>query len=271
MCHFFSFLSDAQGNFYYADWELRQSILRGEVKDAEPDSHSWLAKHFLKNAAEDKLNKYEYNPLAKVFNVDQINTDDDRVSAEKWVREVKWSRIVKPLTIKKIKHPLLGNAKTLTPSDKKLVKEWASVCDSVGASVRASVGASVCDSVRASVCDSVGASVRASVWASVRASVGTSVGDSVWASVGASVCDSVWASVVASVCDSVCDSVWASVRASVCDSVGAYCGSFIDIEYKVNISPSNKLWERGFVVSFDGATYRVHSGKQSKIVWEYKP
>jgi hypothetical protein len=231
MCNFFSFLSDAKGNFYYADWELRQSIQRGEIKDGEPDSHSWLAKHFIKNAAEDKLNKYEYNPLTKVFTVDQINTDDDRVSAEKWVREVKWSRIVKPLIIKKIKHPLLGNAKTLTLSDKKLVKEWASVRDSVGDSVRDSVGASVRDSVGDSVRDSVGASVR------------DSVGDSVWASVGASVWASVW----------------------------AYYGSFFDIEYKVNVSQSNKLWDRGFVVSFYGTTYRVHSGKQAKIVWEYKP
>ena len=45
----------------------------------------------------------------------------------------------------------------------------------------------------ASVRDSVRASVRASVWASVGASVRNSVGNSVWNSVGNSVWDSVWA------------------------------------------------------------------------------
>ena len=96
---------------------------------------------------------------------------------------------------------------------------WASVRDSVRASVWDSVGASVRASVWASVWDSVGASVRASVWDSVRASVWDSVGDSVWASVWDSVRASVWDSVGASVGASVWDSVRASVGASVWDSV----------------------------------------------------
>jgi hypothetical protein len=68
----------------------------------------------------------------------------------------------------------------------------------------------------ASVWDSVGASV----WASVRASVWDSVGASVWASVRASVWDSVG--------DSVGASVWASVRASVWDSVGDSVRAYYD-------------------------------------------
>ena len=76
--------------------------------------------------------------------------------------------------------------------------------------VRDSVWASVRDSVRASVWDSVGASVRASVWASVWDSVGASVRASVWDSVRASV----WDSVRASVRDSVGDSVWAMLYSS---------------------------------------------------------
>ena len=62
-------------------------------------------------------------------------------------------------------------------SHTELVKRWASVGDSVWASVRASVGASVWDSVGAfvgdSVWDSVGDSVRASVGASVWAYIST--------------------------------------------------------------------------------------------------
>ena len=91
------------------------------------------------------------------------------------------------------------------------------------------------------------ASVRASVWASVRASVWYSVGDSVWYSVG--------------------------------DSVGAYIGSlFPDIkkwkhidhpEGEYPFQPVVDLWKRGFVASYDGKTWRLHSGKSAKVVYEW--
>ena len=68
-----------------------------------------------------------------------------------------------------------------------------------------------------------------------------------------------WASVRASVRD--------SVRASVRASVWAYIGSFFDIEYKYDFSPAVKLWERGLVASFDGTTWRLHTGKNAKIVY----
>ena len=94
----------------------------------------------------------------------------------------------------------------------------------------------------------------------------------VWASVVASVWDSGWASVGASVGDSVWDSVWASVRASVgasvWDSVGAYISSFFDIPYKYDFTPCVELWERGLVPSFDGETWRLHSGGRAEIVYE---
>ena len=94
-----------------------------------------------------------------------------------------------------------------------------------------------------------------------------------WASVWASVGDSVWDSVWASVGDSVRDSVWASVR----DSVGAYIsGMFPEIkEWKYAeklgehpYQPCIDLWNRGFVPSFDGTTWRLHSGKKAKVVYE---
>jgi len=99
-------------------------------------------------------------------------------------------------------------------------------------------------------------------WASVRASVGDSVRDSVWASVWDSVRDSVWASVWDSVGDSVWNSVW--------DSVWAYMSSFVKCDYKYDFTPAIKLWERGLVPSFDGTTWRLHSGKDAKIVYEWK-
>ena len=104
-------------------------------------------------------------------------------------------------------------------------------------------------------------------WASMGVSVRASVRDSVWASVGDSVGDSVWAS------------MWDSVR----DSVGAYIGSFFNLprsawKYTENIKietypfqPVVDLWMMGLVPSFDGKTWRLHGGKNRKVLWEGKP
>jgi len=151
------------------------------------------------------------------------------------------------------KNPLYGGPSIVTNDAILLLEKWASVGASVGASVWASVG----DSVWAPVWASVGASVGASVWASV------------WASVGASVWASVWASVRAS--------VWASVRASVRASVWAYISSiFFKIsdwkyfDHKEGENPFQSgidLWESGFVPSFDGEVWRLHSGVNAEIVY----
>jgi len=147
----------------------------------------------------------------------------------------KYSEVVNPI------NPLRRKVKP-TKRDIEILKEWASVWDSVWASVEASVW------------DSVGDSVWASVWASVRASVGDSVGASVRASVG--------------------DSVGASVR----DSVGAYIGSLFPnikkweyIKHESGVYPYQAavdLWKRGLVASFDGKIWRLLSGKKADIVFE---
>ena len=123
--------------------------------------------------------------------------------------------------------------------------------------------------------DSVGDSVWDSVWDSVRDSVRDSVWDSVWDSVRDSVWDSVRDSVRDSVWDSVRDSVWDSVRASV----GAYISSLFpnikkwkDIDHEEGVNPFQPcidLWNREFVPSFDGKTWRLHQGKDAKVVYEW--
>ena len=102
-----------------------------------------------------------------------------------------------------------------------------------------------------------------------------------WTSVWASVSDSVWASVRNAVWDSVGDAVVASVRASVgasvrnavWDSVGnavwAYISSFFNIDFKHDASSAIKLWEAGLVPSFDGTTWRLHSGESADVVYEW--
>lgn len=219
MCNFFSFCSNGNSKWYYFDWVARQKVLSGELR-FKPDSHASIAEYFELN--EDKLNKYEFNPLTGKFVIDQINTTCDVQSAEAWVRGLDFKTIVPALIIKPIVNPSdIENA--LEQCDIDNLKKWASVGDSVGASARASVGASV--------------------WASV----GDSVGASVWASVK--------------------DSVWVSVRAPVWAPVWAYISSFFNIQYEHDFTPCIELWERGFVPSFDGETWRLHG--KAGIVYEH--
>lgn len=114
------------------------------------------------------------------------------------------------------------------------------------------------------------------MWQSVRGSVRDSVGTSVMASVWGSVWDSVGASVMASVWDSAWDSVWDSIRASVRDSVWAYASSLFPniskwehIEHAEGVNPfqsSIDLWKGGYVPSFDGNVWRLHT--KNGIAWE---
>ena len=92
-----------------------------------------------------------------------------------------------------------------------------------------------------------------------------------WLKVWASVSASVWDSVRASVSASVWASVWDSVGASVRDSVRAYFSSFFAIDYEHDFSSAVKLWEAGLVPSFDGRTWRLHSGERAAVVFEWMP
>ena len=103
----------------------------------------------------------------------------------------------------------------------------------------------------------------ASVWNSVRNSVGNSVWDPVWNSVE----DVVWASVWEVVWASVWDVDWDAVRVSV----WAYFSSFFAIEYKFDFSSAVKLWDDGLVPSFNGTTWRLHTGKDARVVYEWTP
>ena len=236
MCDFFSFVGDGYGNYLYADWNLRKTKLR-----ANWDSHTTILTHFsVPPKMQDRWSKYEYDPLTKEFTIDEPVEWHDHEAAENWVQHLNFKTVVKLLMIKKIRNPLVGKAKKVTEKETALLDEWIQIVGSVRYSVVDSVGDSVVDSV------------GDSVWASVC--------DSVWASV----CDSVWASVGASVCASVGASVCASVRASV----RAYTSSFFKIQYEHDFSSAVKLWNSGFIPSFDGRTWRLHSGKTAEVVYE---
>ena len=207
MCQFFSFVTDPinhPAEYYYFDWQYRKANL----DDDGTDSHSHICAHFKLN--EDKCNKYEFNPLTKAFEIDQVNSKrDDSEAAEKWVKRLDFKTVVEPLIIKPIVHPFeLPEVTEVTAEHIQWLYEWASVWNSVGNSV----------------------------WNSVRNSVGDLVGNSV----GNSVRDLVW----------------------------GYVSTFFSIEYKSDFSSAVKLWEAGLVPSFDGKVWRLHTGKDAKIVYE---
>ena len=236
MCQFFSFVGDGYGNYLYSDWNTRKN---NPAEDH--DSHTTiLTRNEVPPRLQDRWSKYEYNPLTKEFTVDQGVEWHDHEAAENWVQHLNFKTVVEPLIIKKIRNPLTGIPKKVAEKETALLDKWIKVSDSGRTSDWYSVGDSG--------------------WDSVMDSVGYSVG----ASVGNSVSDSVGYSVSCSVRASVCGWVEASIR----DLVRAYKSSFFKMQYEYDVSSAIKLWNSEFVPSFDGKTWRLHSGKEAEIVYE---
>jgi len=221
-------------------------------KDDKSDAHEL---QFARVEIAPKTNNYLDPEIPYIFKLDESIKPSwwsDSYENKCWDAQEQWLKKLNSILVRKqIIHPFqIAPPKEITEEHINLLKEWASVRDSVG------------DSVGDSVRDSVGDSVWDLVWASVRASVGALVWDSVWVSV--------W------------DSVGDSVRDSVGDPVWAYSGSFFLLpreawKYTENIKteeypflPLVKLWEQGLVPSFDGKKWRLHGGKDAKILWEGK-
>ena len=238
MCKFFSFNSDGKGNFYCFNWKIRQKIISGKL-DYEADSHTSTANYFNLND-ENKLNKYAYNPLTKKFTIEQINTIDDWERAEIWVKELDFSKIVEPLIIKPIIHPFKIKAEKVTEEEIKLLQNWASV----GIIIR----------------EGIWDSVWYSVWDNVRNIVGHSIGDSIWASIGNSIRHLIWGSVR----QSIKDTIWFNVS----DSIWGYFSSFFKLSYHYSYKSCIRLWEKGFVPSFDGEVWRLHAGEKARVVFK---
>jgi hypothetical protein len=197
----------------------------------------------------------------KIVLLEKVDKESLRKLALAWDSKVgyKLSEVLSPINPLLVARPV-----GVSDDEKTLLENWQAVWYLAGLSV--------IDSVRQSVRQSVGDSV------------GQSVGDSVWQSVGQSVGDSVWQSVI----DSVWHSVWLSVRDSAGQSVGhsvgqsvwAYMGSiFHNIkQWRYASSKSGEypyqagvdLWQAGLVASFDGGTWRLHTGDKADIIYETK-
>lgn len=126
-------------------------------------------------------------------------------------------------------------------------------------------------------------------WASLRDSVGASFGTSVWKSIDISLINdprmnTIMFSVGYNLIESILDSIENSnsnqfylfvdvVRSSVLASLGAYISSLVwqYQDQKQNYNPYQsaiELWNNGFVPSFDGEVWRLHTGKDANIVFE---
>jgi len=132
--------------------------------------------------------------------------------------------------------------------------------------------------------------IRISIWqaieATIEATIGTSVWDtawdSAWDSVGISIRNTVRDSIWNTAWDTARDSRWNTARAfidvSIWDSIGAYISSlFLQIKtWKyIKTEPGRNpfqscidLWNNGYVPSFDGKIWRLHTGEDANIVFE---
>ena len=149
MCKFMSLVSTGNGKPLYFDAKIRKQIIAKEkvngVSYESTDSHTSIADYFgHKGLDEDKLNKYEYDVWTKKIEIDHFGAKDDSKAIKDFCDNLDWTTIVPELRIKPIINPL-KDIQTLevTKADIKLLKEWASVGDSVWASVRDSVWDSV--------------------------------------------------------------------------------------------------------------------------------
>ena len=94
MCKFFSLITTGDGEPKFFDENIRLELSINNPKDYKYDSHSSIANFFGLN--EDKCNKYEYNPITKIFTVDQINTKpNDSENVREWCNSFDFNPILK--------------------------------------------------------------------------------------------------------------------------------------------------------------------------------
>jgi len=243
MCQFFSFVTEPgtgnnSGKRFYFDWEYRKKDLgsgRITPDSYTHDSHSSICSYYYLN--EDVCNKYEYNPLTKFFEIDQINSDvDDRIQAEDWVRNLDFGKVIEPLIIKDIVNPLTDLSENKNFIDDKIIillKNWSSSQNSVRRYVDHRL------------IDQVGSPVKDSIYDYLRRSLFMEIWNSAFTFRGSN------------------NDTWDSIL----NAIIGYLESFFNIKHPIDIESLNQLWNMGYVPSFDKNKWRLHTGKNGKIVF----
>lgn len=100
MCDFFSCVSDGNGNIYYFDAKQRKIL--EDVYDF--DSHTSIAHYYgFKYEKEDKLNKWEYDPISNNLVCDQLNTWDDGNFVREQLSKIDFNKFKEMIKYNKLK------------------------------------------------------------------------------------------------------------------------------------------------------------------------
>jgi len=240
---FFSFVTQPSESLsvYFFDWKQRL-----QMKHAGADNHLRICNYY--GLDEGDCNKWIYYPLTKDLRLDEQNDlIDDTEVVKWWVDNLDWGNIIEPLIIKPIVNPFkLPAVETVTDEQIGWLKELAKIMGHFGQFE----------------------------WFSLHKLVGQNVVDLIW--------DSVWWLLESDSDHSIFKLVRHNVPNSdtelvyaIDDSVSflfrAYVGSFFKTESVLRVTPAIKLWEAGLVPSFDDTTWRLHTGVDARIVYEWKP
>lgn len=236
MCNFFGFITvPSDRSKHYFNWEWR-FVKKSSVYNDNCDSHRSIADHY--NIKTNFINCYEYNPLTKQLTIDCIHGGDDQEEVELWLEKLDWKTIVKPLIIKPVVNPFELPTLEVSKHHIRLLKKWT-VC--ITEHDHSFSGSSIADISKAIIKSVVGSYVAATV--------------------GSTIIDMVYDALTFDVSKPY-------FYNNVMDMACAYITSFYDIDYFSRFSPAVKLWESGFLASYDGTTGRLYSGKDMKIVYE---
>lgn len=246
MCEFFSFVTEPgtgnnSGKRFYFDWKYRKNNLEDDDKfniSYHHDSHSSICRYY--KLDEDICNKYEFDPFAKVFTIDKMNSEvDDRIQAEDWVRNLDFKKIVEPLIIKNITNPftdLPENKNYIDDDVIILLKNWSLSQNTIRRYIDHYLSKQVGSPVKDFVYNYLRCSLFHQVWDMIPMHIGN--GDVAWD--------------------------------SILNSIIAYMGSFFNIKYNIGVESLNQLWNMGLIPSFDGNTWRLHFGENANVVFQIK-
>lgn len=235
MCEFFSFVTEPNkypGQKFYFDWNYREENLKNKkISSDHFDSHSSICAYH--NLKEDDCNKYEFNPLTKKLKIDKINSEiDDRVQVENWVNKLNYKKILKPLIVKEIIIPF-----------------------------------SLPEFPKENINDDIILLLKK--W--------SLLSDRNWR-----IIDNTWIKLVgaypaSTIANTIRSFIWNSFPKFLFDknnntieSIYGYIASFFDVDYNIDITSINKLWDMGLLPIFDENNWKLYSGKNGNVVFQIK-
>lgn len=242
MCNFLSLVSNGKvgtdaGKLMYFNWNMRKKCIDEKI-DYDPDSHTSIADYFgYRGVQEDILNKYEFNPLTRIFRRDQINTTNDSSAVHCKCLELDFKDIVPSLVVKKIINPFQIETQNVTTRQKELLNNWINSKYNTRETIRTLVLVSVIKYTRKNMWDDMLECLWDDMWDSMRDNMRANMREC----------------------------VWDSMRANMLASMWAYIGSFIK-ESPYRFQPCVDLWEQGLVPVFANGIWFLYRNRKGKVI-----